>query len=392
MDDIRARLPKELRLVRNRLCGRRVVERRQFFNNLRKKRGQKRLQGKHLSDIRGLLGDKSAGPMLDTLDEGGRMITSSREIVEHSTTFFHEWHAKKEISFGFHDPAADTSRLLDDWEHFRFSHLSTGIPDDVLRVLWDSLRSPRDKLSTSPRHARFLATIDEPPSLAEFRRALRQSKRQSSAGMSGVTYNLMSLWPDKVISQVYDILCAIWSNKSSPPFWKWRWLVPIPKKPDNLTLSNLRPISLIEASRKIWINFFITKIKRYWSTDKVLCPSQHAFLMSKSTEGALLQFRNTVEEIEETRSDLFLSSWDIKRAFDRVPKSILALSWERLGVPAPIAHYLVGLDKGGTTVVRTPYTEKRFRRHGYNTFSKSKIRRHPSKRRLVQDKAMLAPL
>jgi len=188
--------------------------------------------------------------------------------------------------------------------------------------------------------------------------------------MSGVTYNLMSLWPDKVVFQVYDLLCAIWSHKSTPPFWKWRWLVPIPKKPDNHTLANLRPISLIEASRKLWINFFINRIKNFWISQDILCSSQHAFLTSKSTEGALLQFRNTLEEVEETRSDLFLSSWDIKRAFDRVPKNILVLSWVRLGVPEHIASYLVGLDQGGTTVVRTPYTEKRFRRHGYSTFTK----------------------
>jgi hypothetical protein len=183
--------------------------------------------------------------------------------------------------------------------------------------------------------------------------------------MSGVTYNLMAIWPDKTVYQVYAILCAIWKHKSTPPFWKWRWLVPIPKKPDNHTLSNLRPISLIEASRKLWINFFINKIKRFWCSSGLLCPSQHAFLSSKSTEGALLQFRNVLEEVEETRSNLFLSSWDIKRAFDRVPKPILVLSWVRLGVPQEIATYLVGLDRGGTTVIRTPYTEKRFRKRGY---------------------------
>ena len=117
--------------------------------------------------------------------------------------------------------------------------------------------------------------------------------------MSGFTYNLMSLWPTMVVEQVYDLLCAIWTHKSTPPFWKWRWLVPIPKKADNNTLSNLRPISLIEASRKIWIGLYVDKIKGFWARTGILCPSQHAYLADKSTEGALLQFRNTMEETEE---------------------------------------------------------------------------------------------
>jgi hypothetical protein len=187
--------------------------------------------------------------MLDTLHEDESTITSARTIVEHSTEFFRAWHEKKDISYGFHAPDADSAQLINDWDFFQASHVSTGIPPDCLRPIWDALRSPQATLAGSPKTAAFHSLLDSPPSLAEFRRALRSSKTRSSAGMSGVTYNLMSIWPDKTVFQVYDILCAIWKHKSTPPFWKWRWLVPIPKKPDNHTLANLRPISLIEVSK-----------------------------------------------------------------------------------------------------------------------------------------------
>jgi hypothetical protein len=82
-----------------------------------------------------------------------------------------------------------------------------------------------------------------------------------------------------------------------------------------------------------------------------------------------------MEETEECAADQYLSSWDIKRAFDRVPKNILILSWTRLGIPPEVASYMVGLDTHGTTVVRTPYTERRYRRRGLRTFT-SKMHRH----------------
>jgi hypothetical protein len=58
-----------------------------------------------------------------------------------------------------------------------------------------------------------------------------------------------------------------------------------------------------------------------------------------------------MEETEECKTDCFLSSWDIKRAFDRVPKQILTLSWTRLGIPADVASYMVGLDTHGLATV-----------------------------------------
>ena len=367
-----------IRRSRRTLNGRKCVERRHRFLDTLARRKQSRQNGKHLAELKALLGTPSSGSMIDVLEEGGQRITDPHEIASHATDFFNEWHQKKEIDYGFHAPCPDTQRLLADREFFLDQHRSTGIPTHLLDALWRALQSPTQTLRRHPRMVEDLhASLERPPSFAEFREALHSSKRQSSAGMSGVTYNLMSLWPTAIAERVHEILCAIWTHKSTPPFWKWRWLVPIPKRADNNTLANLRPISLIETSRKLWIGIFINRIKDFWTRSGILCASQHAFLADKSTEGALLQFRNIMEETEECATDHYLSSWDIKRAFDRVPKNILILSWVRLGVPPPVAEYMVGLDMGGTTVIRTPYTERRYQRRGHSTFTRSK-RKTPS--------------
>jgi hypothetical protein len=244
--------------------------------------------------------------MLDVLEEGGQRIIDPHKIVTHTTDFFQDWHKAKPIHYGLHSPTADVPRLLRDREYFRTEHNSTGIPTELLDRIWTALSSPTTTLHThAPLANEFHSLLDTPPSLAEFRQTLQHSKRQSSAGMSGVTYNLMSLWPTTTVQEVYDTLCAIWTHKSTPPFWKWRWLVPIPKKADTNTLINLRPISLIEASRKLWIGILIDKIKRFWARTQILCPAQHAYLADKSTEGALLQFRNIMEETEECKTDHF---------------------------------------------------------------------------------------
>ena len=55
---------------------------------------------------------------------------------------------------------------------------------------------------------------------------------------------------------------------------------------------------------------------------------------------------NTMETAKEMKCDLYMSSWDIKRAFDRVPKQLLIYAWIRLGVPSEVAKYLVSIDLG----------------------------------------------
>ena len=65
---------------------------------------------------------------------------------------------------------------------------------------------------------------------------------------------------------------------------------------------------------------------------KFLSPSRHAFLPQKGTDTANLQIINAIETAFNDRKSLNGSSWDIKRAFDLVSKSLIRLAWRRLGI------------------------------------------------------------
>ena len=75
---------------------------------------------------------------------------------------------------------------------------------------------------------------------------------------------------------------------------------------------------------------------------------------------------NTMETAKEVQCDLYMSSWDIKRAFDRVPKQLLIFAWIRLGVPPDVAEYLVNIDRKGKTEVRTPHAQDTYWEGGYD--------------------------
>ena len=44
----------------------------------------------------------------------------------------------------------------------------------------------------------------------------------------------------------------------------------------------------------------------------------------------------------------------MKRAFDALPKPLLVFSWIRMGMPEDLAEYLVAMDWGGHSLVRSP--------------------------------------
>ena len=63
-----------------------------------------------------------------------------------------------------------------------------------------------------------------------------------------------------------------------------------------------------------------------------------------------------LETGKEFKTQVYISSWDMKRAFDALPKPLLVFSWIRMGVPADseLAEYLVAMDWGGHSLVRSP--------------------------------------
>ena len=74
---------------------------------------------------------------------------------------------------------------------------------------------------------------------------------------------------------------------------------------------------------------------------------------------------NCFEHAQSTNSPLFLSSWDIRRAFDSVSKEAMDVSWRRLGVPEATAHWIAHLDDHGPTAVRSPWALEAWRQTGY---------------------------
>ena len=188
---------------------------------------------------------------------------------------------------------------------------------------------------------------------------------------------MVKVLPAPVTERVHGLLTQAF-HATTPASLQWGWLCPKPKAPENgITLDGLRPLMLLEVLRKLWVWIMVRKIVRLWETHQALTPSQHGFCRGHGTDSALIVHLNGLEHARRTKTPLFLSSWDIRRAFDFVSKEVIDASWRRLGVPAQTAHWIAHLDDHGPTTVRSPWALDAWRRAGYLGFGEATATTRP---------------
>jgi hypothetical protein len=246
------------------------------------------------------------------------------------------------------------------WEQFLGFFASRDVPPHLLKIIHAALQTKLPLDTNADPHG-LLVT----PSLNSFVEAIKSARADSIGGLTGLSYNMIKKWPPHLLAAAHSALSALWDSRSIPDFWKWKWLVPIPKKADP-TLNELRPLTLIEVTRKIWSSIFVRRLQDLWTIDSPLEPSQHGFLRGRGCDTALSSVLNALETAKETTTTVYITSWDMRRAFDSVERSLLVFAWVRLGVPSSLAEYIVGMEMDGTAVVRTPWAQRFLRNHHWS--------------------------
>ena len=238
----------------------------------------------------------------------------------------------------------------------------TGVPEWIVRLIW---RGMTEMPGVAEAKAEIAEAIRRVPDYETFLREVKSLRKRSAPGFSGLDYNMIKSWPDELLRVVYDDLAAQWSKREIPDWWRWRWLCPIPKKSTGDDLNNLRPLMLNETIRKLWCRVIFKPIQRVWDSYGLLSPCQHGGTRRRGTDTASIEFINMLEEAYQSGTMLFMSSWDMKRAFDAVSVGVKQMAWFRMGVPEDAVEYLSSLDQNDVTVVRTPLTADVWRREGY---------------------------
>ena len=84
----------------------------------------------------------------------------------------------------------------------------------------------------------------------------------------------------------------------------------------------------------------------------------------KGTNSGFAETMAMLETAKAHKSKLYISSWDVQRAFDSVGKGILKFGLVRLGVPDELAEYISRLDRQAEMFIKTPLALLVCQEHG----------------------------
>jgi hypothetical protein len=111
--------------------------------------------------------------------------------------------------------------------------------------------------------------------------------------------------------------------KYFPTLWKQAAIIPVPPKGKTTSVSNYRPISLLNNFSKLFEFVIHDRVLHYLKFK--LSPHQHGFSKSKSTNTNLVTYLDFISPLVCSQRQVDAIYFDLRNAFDLVPHSLLLL-------------------------------------------------------------------
>ncbi len=182
-------------------------------------------------------------------------------------------------------------------------------------------------------------------------------KSKSAPGTSGISYPLI-----KKTGSIARKIFLVLTNKcieegDIPVKWKIRQLYPIPKGENwNYNLSNVRPIVLLEAFRKVVVRVVAKRLDKVLTKFDILKGPNFAGLTGNSTSSPIHIMNNIIEEAREKNNEIWILFQDMKKAFDSVSLIMLEKALKRIKLPETIRTFLLNLFNARRIKIITSYS------------------------------------
>ena len=244
----------------------------------------------------------------------------------------------------------------DVWRKFRASRGSPNSPHSVSdpystvqQIRTDFIGFCTPEIPPNPEADNFLRSLlthefhvagASPPAsftLEELTYAISRGSKKSAPGPDGISYGILKLLPDSILSQILTVLQDIYLTGRIPTTLQDALQIALPKSQPG----TFRPITLSATCIKTLERMVLHRIKT--QLEGTLPHWQFGFRQCCGAADQLLRFTTYLKSQRKIKKSTVVLYLDIKKAFDRVDYALLLKKLHSLGIDAYTLRFIYSL-------------------------------------------------
>ena len=173
--------------------------------------------------------------------------------------------------------------------------------------------------------------------LEEVKNFVKKARAKSSPGQDGVPYKVYKRCP-KLLVWLFLILKKAWKEKHASQRWARTEGIYLPKEPDSTSLSQFRPISLLNTDGKIFLGVLAKRVLTYLTSNGYIDETVQKACIPGSP-GCIEHAAMIWDEIQvakHEKKDLSVVWLDLANAFGSVPHKFLEYTMEHFWIPEEV--------------------------------------------------------
>ena len=201
--------------------------------------------------------------------------------------------------------------------------------DEEMRVGKDREAKIDHGYAAEPRPWNFLSKIGP----EEVNKAMKEMKKGKAAGMSGINGEMWKA----VYEKLGDGRFADWFNDvvegEKPESWGRSKVLLIPKKKGSrMEKGDFRPVTVTEASYKIFGTILRERLERFAVENGLLREEQSGFTKGRQLEENIVALGLEIERARRRKGALYVAAVDLRKAFDLVDREFLVEYLRKVGL------------------------------------------------------------
>ena len=184
-------------------------------------------------------------------------------------------------------------------------------------------------------------SLQSTPFSAEIVKDKIENLRSSAApGPDGICPRVLQGVVDVISAPLAAIYTKSLEEGMVPEDWKCANITPIFKKGSKASAGNYRPVSLTSILCKVMESILRDAIVEHLAVNKILLPSQHGFMKSKSCLTNLLEYLETLTRLVDEGHSVDIVFCDFSKAFDKVPHQRLLTKMQAHGIQGKLLKWV----------------------------------------------------